>query len=285
MPTAKRAPRNNKKNTQKQQQPADGPSPSSTSANEGPCCACCGAELPKTLWCSRCHKAAYCSQNCQRQHWPSHKGECFSPKEERLRKKVARATTSKHCERCQRAEGEGGKKLRKCPCKYTRYCSVECQTEDWPRHKWECEDWLGEQKLDRGGGGSGGSGGGGRELDEKSRTEGDSGGGGRAGRTRSALFPAQVRCQEAAVEAKRCAKKGNRWGEGRAYTKMGRAHQELGQFHKAIEMHEKTLVSALEVGDRAVEGIAYANLGWAYYRLGQFHKAIEMQEKELDLEL
>ena len=128
MPRGKRAAKKSKSTQKKQQQQAV-VSPSSA-ANKGPCCASCNAKLPRILWCARCHKAAYCSQNCQRQHWPSHKAECFSPKEERLRKKVARATTSKHCERCQRAEGEGGKKLRKCACMNIRYCSEECQKED-----------------------------------------------------------------------------------------------------------------------------------------------------------
>ena len=58
----------------------------------------------------------------------------------------------------------------KCLCTCARYCSKKRQTEDWQRHKWECEAWLEKQKPEKrkkagesgrgGGGGEGGGGGG-----------------------------------------------------------------------------------------------------------------------------
>ncbi|KAI0748202.1 hypothetical protein C8Q80DRAFT_724437 [Daedaleopsis nitida] len=42
------------------------------------------------------------------------------------------------CKRDETANQETG--LKKCgKCKLTRYCSVECQKQDWPRHKVTCE--------------------------------------------------------------------------------------------------------------------------------------------------
>ncbi|KAJ7074996.1 hypothetical protein B0H15DRAFT_43609 [Mycena belliarum] len=45
------------------------------------------------------------------------------------------------CAKCQRDEtGAPGFAIRRCSkCKLTRYCSVECQTEDWPRHGKICK--------------------------------------------------------------------------------------------------------------------------------------------------
>mmetsp|Transcript_132179 Transcript_132179/g.410785 ORF Transcript_132179/g.410785 Transcript_132179/m.410785 type:complete len:369 (+) Transcript_132179:46-1152(+) len=38
-------------------------------------CAACGAARP-TMQCGRCRAVHYCSRECQRQHWPAHKGKC-----------------------------------------------------------------------------------------------------------------------------------------------------------------------------------------------------------------
>ncbi|KAJ7654756.1 hypothetical protein B0H17DRAFT_1099629 [Mycena rosella] len=45
------------------------------------------------------------------------------------------------CAKCQRDEtGIPAFAIRRCSkCKLTRYCSVECQTEDWPRHGKICK--------------------------------------------------------------------------------------------------------------------------------------------------
>ncbi|KAJ7356419.1 hypothetical protein DFH08DRAFT_848993 [Mycena albidolilacea] len=45
------------------------------------------------------------------------------------------------CAKCQRDEtGAPGSTISRCSrCKLTRYCSVECQTEDWPRHGKICK--------------------------------------------------------------------------------------------------------------------------------------------------
>jgi tetratricopeptide (TPR) repeat protein len=48
-----------------------------------------------------------------------------------------------------------------------------------------------------------------------------------------------------------------------------------------VEMYEKHLAIAREVGDRACEGTAYSNLELSYKSMGQFQKVMEMREKRL----
>jgi len=40
-------------------------------------CACCG-ELADTKACARCRAVAYCSKNCQAQHWRMHRSDCYA---------------------------------------------------------------------------------------------------------------------------------------------------------------------------------------------------------------
>lgn len=42
-------------------------------------CESCGLVLIDVKRCGRCRCAAYCSQACQKQHWPQHKKECKAP--------------------------------------------------------------------------------------------------------------------------------------------------------------------------------------------------------------
>ncbi|KAJ7701883.1 hypothetical protein B0H17DRAFT_1004789 [Mycena rosella] len=42
----------------------------------GKCCVCRGRGKPKMMKCSRCQKVRYCSKDCQRKNWESHKAKC-----------------------------------------------------------------------------------------------------------------------------------------------------------------------------------------------------------------
>ena len=39
-------------------------------------CEACGMASPELKRCSACHRAGYCSRQCQVQHWPAHKAAC-----------------------------------------------------------------------------------------------------------------------------------------------------------------------------------------------------------------
>lgn len=39
-------------------------------------CSGCGCVAAKLSKCARCELVAYCSKECQKMHWPEHKGDC-----------------------------------------------------------------------------------------------------------------------------------------------------------------------------------------------------------------
>ena len=51
---------------------------------------------------------------CQSRHWSTHKKHCFTPKETKARKRIARQTTVKDCTVCKKSALSVGHKLRKC---------------------------------------------------------------------------------------------------------------------------------------------------------------------------
>jgi len=86
-------------------------------------CLCCPNRASKT--CGRCGTAGYCSSECQRKGWATHKKTCRKP---------SRPTGgAKSCLRC----GNGASKM--CSrCGAAAYCSDTCQREDWGTHKKQC---------------------------------------------------------------------------------------------------------------------------------------------------
>jgi hypothetical protein len=98
--------------------------------------------------CGACQAMYYCSVECQCVDWPKHKGECEQMKAtaEAATKAAAAAAAAKAaashtpvvpcCLACSKTSGEGGAALSKCSrCLEARYCSRDCQVEDFPRHK------------------------------------------------------------------------------------------------------------------------------------------------------
>lgn len=74
------------------------------------------------LACSRCREVKYCSKECQRANWKSHKPLCEAFIKMTCASCGKRETYPKVC----------------AGCRSVRYCSNECQTTDWSRHKDDC---------------------------------------------------------------------------------------------------------------------------------------------------
>ncbi|KAK4503161.1 hypothetical protein PRZ48_006589 [Zasmidium cellare] len=78
--------------------------------------------------CSKCLKRKYCSRKCQKDDWKAHKLVCT----------VARPNNV--CGSCGAEQREDGGELNYCSrCKVRRYCSVQCQKDDWKTHKEVCK--------------------------------------------------------------------------------------------------------------------------------------------------
>mmetsp|Transcript_8737 Transcript_8737/g.21924 ORF Transcript_8737/g.21924 Transcript_8737/m.21924 type:complete len:498 (+) Transcript_8737:485-1978(+) len=90
-----------------------------------------------SIRCKQCHHAYYCSRTCREDARESHREECLIAQEERAerREKKAKQVT---CDTC--GKRSSYTKMKKCSrCRNATYCSVECQKEDWNRHKPVCQ--------------------------------------------------------------------------------------------------------------------------------------------------
>ncbi len=108
----------------------------STSAGETLTCSSCHKQSTSLKACKGCQRAQYCNKDCQTKHWREHKKTCLQYKGT-----VSSSATSKpqdatptHCSSCSKISPS----LKKCRCHLVQYCSVECQRNDWPRHRDEC---------------------------------------------------------------------------------------------------------------------------------------------------
>jgi MYND finger len=93
-----------------------------------------------SIRCKQCHVAYYCSRTCREDARDSHREQCLLAQEERAerREKKAKQVT---CDTC--GKRSSYTKMKKCSrCRNATYCSVECQKEDWNRHKLECQKRL-----------------------------------------------------------------------------------------------------------------------------------------------
>ena len=83
-----------------------------------------GLDQPRFRFCARC-EVPYCSEKCQREHWQakySHKTQCS-----RIRKRMRRK-----CDFCGLQNHNNQPSFSVCGrCGTRRYCSEECQREDW----------------------------------------------------------------------------------------------------------------------------------------------------------
>ena len=96
---------------------------------------CDNCRLPsdKTKLCSGCSSARYCSSECQKINWPTHKEACKF-----IQEKIpvgGIVSPGSHCGYCARSQVN----LLKCgKCKLITYCNKDCQKKDWVYHKDLC---------------------------------------------------------------------------------------------------------------------------------------------------
>lgn len=214
-----------------------------------------GTDEQKLSACARCQGARYCSKECQRSHWRMHKPSCFSKAEASARKDVYKETRVKNCVFCQKSELSTGTKLRECSvCESVRYCSKECQKQDWSRHKKHC-------------------GGGGRPPEATLHSK----------QAKGVATALQRECQDLVVEAMRCKEAGDARGEARVHGSLGKLYRQMGRPEQALQSHNR----ALEIGLKLKPGIdrrrglvvAYLNLGNTQATLGNVDEAFECHHK------
>jgi hypothetical protein len=90
-----------------------------------------------TIRCKSCLMEYYCSRSCREEAKEQHRPNCLLNQEERQerREKKAKQVT---CDTCKKRSSYT--KMKKCSrCRNATYCSVECQKQDWNRHKQECQ--------------------------------------------------------------------------------------------------------------------------------------------------
>ena len=96
-----------------------------------------GDMIRLTTRCKECHQEHYCSKSCREAAKEYHREACLQYQEERQerREKKAKQVT---CDTCKKRSSYT--KMKKCSrCRNATYCSVECQKQDWNRHKTECQ--------------------------------------------------------------------------------------------------------------------------------------------------
>lgn len=106
------------------------------------CCAVCLKERKsghKISTCGYCHEECYCSPECQKKDWESHKNLCGLVT--KAKQSLGLSTASVQNEpikqhQCNQCKSEHAKKI--CVCKKVYYCGKECQAKDWKEHKQNC---------------------------------------------------------------------------------------------------------------------------------------------------
>lgn len=106
------------------------------------CCSVC-AKKADLKTCKECHKIRYCSRDCQRVDWKTHKTNCKKEKGATENHGEQDDETLSICAHC-RVKGTHN------ACEYCSvvfYCSQTCQQLDWGKHKTTCKLRTGKTKI------------------------------------------------------------------------------------------------------------------------------------------
>nr|XP_034299517.1 uncharacterized protein LOC105324660 isoform X2 [Crassostrea gigas] len=106
------------------------------------CCFVCGSN-GELKTCQECHKARYCSRECQKADWKTHKTDCKKEEGGIENHKEQDNETLSICAHC-RVKGTHN------ACEYCSavfYCSETCQRLDWGRHKTTCKLRTGKTNI------------------------------------------------------------------------------------------------------------------------------------------
>ena len=102
-------------------------------------------KVGKNQRCSKCQRVWYCSKECQKKDWSSHKKTCKNKelkgdgflaesKDADSTDKFKAGTMYGNCNFCNHRGA-----LKSCgACKERHYCSKDCQKSDWSTHKFKC---------------------------------------------------------------------------------------------------------------------------------------------------
>jgi tetratricopeptide (TPR) repeat protein len=71
------------------------------------------------------------------------------------------------------------------------------------------------------------------------------------------------------------------WTDSASKGNLGLCYSDLGETRRAIELYERALAIAQEIGNRQIAGAALGNLGNRYSDLGDTRRAIELHEQAL----
>jgi len=113
-------------------------------------CGNVGCQRLATLLCTQCAAVVYCSPECQREHWRTHKVECRAALAEMKRSISSRALPNNGVVQpaamngsafigpCGHLGCQNGGTLVCGQCHGVAYCSPHCQRNDWEQHKRGC---------------------------------------------------------------------------------------------------------------------------------------------------
>ncbi|XP_061169952.1 uncharacterized protein LOC133179178 [Saccostrea echinata] len=93
--------------------------------------------------CQRCKLQKYCSPECQKADWKTHKSICTVEGKPTCGNKKGPGSPLPICANCRSQSAE----LRCSGCRVVYYCSKDCQKSDWNKHKTSCKAYRSQPRV------------------------------------------------------------------------------------------------------------------------------------------